>query len=338
MLTLPEQFPSSYYFPLRDPIQSTGVITYLVELNSFLNEKDDASDDLLIKPLGSGPLTDDQLSHLFMEYPVHPGVGNVRYDGTLLDEQNCIQFNNTAPDDPFHDGLWRTDKFRSSFPMDPGSRVRTFDLRLRVHPSYTLTEPEIKTIQVEIFTISNPLYPFGTEPPKLKYLIPIVIAPPFFEEVGPESGLDNFKRLREEDQLERPWLTVPGTGQVDLVTLLDQQLNLQVEVPDGFQGEVTPDQSDGERTRLTITGDEEFPGDQFSYEGTLDFVLQEGDEELRTPVLNLAFYRRRELTVAVHLITALNDDLDKAGRGTSLCPLYRSRTRRDPKQLRWRTG
>lgn len=133
-----------------------------------------------------------------------------------------------------------------------------------------------------------------------------------FVETEPESGYDDHVRHVPGQRFELPWLAVAGSTTAETTPNAtvklhfapsDWPLQLTVDVPAGHTGTVTPNTVSGDQpVVLTIGGSNSFGQNENSYEGTLNI---EG-----VPVLNLAFYKRREVKLAVHEITLINDDVE----------------------------
>lgn len=133
-----------------------------------------------------------------------------------------------------------------------------------------------------------------------------------FEEAGPERGFDDHVRYLPELRFEKPWLavansTTPETLPNAAVKLhfspVEQPLNLEVEVDGGHTATVTPNVISGQGpVELTIEGSADFGQTENSYEGVLKI---EG-----VPVLQLAFYKRQTVLLAVHEIALINDDVE----------------------------
>lgn len=133
-----------------------------------------------------------------------------------------------------------------------------------------------------------------------------------FEEIGPETGFDDHVRYLAGLRFDKPWLavansTTPETLPNAKVKLhfspTDQPLNLEVEVDDDHTATVTPNVISGQSpVELTIEGSADFDVGEPSYEGVLKL---EG-----LPILQLVFYRRRIVSLAVHEISLINDDVE----------------------------
>jgi len=134
-----------------------------------------------------------------------------------------------------------------------------------------------------------------------------------FEEVEPESGFNDGVRFLQAQRFDLPWLAVadsqdantPPHAQVKMhFSPTEQPLHLEVHISGGGNtATVTPDVTSGTSPMtLSIQGSNNFAPGQKSYEGTLRV---EGVD-----VLNLVFYKREVVTLAVHAITLTNDDVD----------------------------
>ncbi len=131
-----------------------------------------------------------------------------------------------------------------------------------------------------------------------------------FEEIEPESGFDDKVRFLQAQRFDLPWLAVANSQQDATLpnaqvkmhfSPTDQPLHLEIQVPQGKTATVTPNTTSGSSPlTLSIQGSNSFAGNETSYEGTLRV---EGVD-----VLNLVFYKRRVVTLAVHAITLTNDD------------------------------
>ncbi len=135
-----------------------------------------------------------------------------------------------------------------------------------------------------------------------------------FEEVEPESGFDDGVRFLQAQRFDLPWLAVadsqdantPPHAQVKMhFSPTEQPLHLEVHISGGGNtATVAPDVTSGTSPMtLSIQGSTNFAEGQKSYEGTLRV---EGID-----VLNLVFYKREVVTLAVHTIVLTNDDIDE---------------------------
>lgn len=133
-----------------------------------------------------------------------------------------------------------------------------------------------------------------------------------FEEIEPESGFDDLVRYLPEQRFDIPWLAVANSAtpqakpnaQVKLYfSPVDFPLELTIDVPGPHSATVTPDSASGTSPlTLAIEGSNTFGENENTYEGTLKIN--------GVAALQLAFYKRREVKLAVHEITLINDDLE----------------------------
>lgn len=138
-----------------------------------------------------------------------------------------------------------------------------------------------------------------------------VALPISFKEFAPNTGFDNYERFLKEQRLERPWLAVPETNQVIMHRNPGgMKVAMNTKFDPGKNSTVDPVESAQSPETLTVTGNGPWAQGENSYEGTLQ--VQQVD------ALNLVVYKRRELTLAVHAVTLINDDVDsgiKMGEG-----------------------
>ena len=144
-----------------------------------------------------------------------------------------------------------------------------------------------------------------------------IAVPITFKEFAPNTGFDHYERYLKEQNLERPWLTVPDTNKVKMLRKpAHMKLALSTQFADGKNGSVAPTESQQSPEILTITGSGPWAQDENGYEGTLQ--VQQVD------ALNLVVYKKRSLTLAVHAITLINDDVDSGialgnGKPNTIC-------------------
>ena len=130
----------------------------------------------------------------------------------------------------------------------------------------------------------------------------VMLLPVDIKETAPETGFDDYERHNPQHKIERPWLMVPGhSGAAGNSAILEHPgtvpLDLEIDgEPAGTTTDVQPQQSTQSPETFTVTS---------SGEHDSSFM-----KVASSWMLDLAVYDKVDITLAVHAITLINDDVD----------------------------